>query len=91
MLCATTVEVPSSDEESNIRILTAVPEAKTDDLHTFILDDSARMVLGVGIRSVQVHLAAAHQKCYYNNDRVHQTTHSIPLGRKLFNSSLIEA
>ena len=86
MLCATTEEVPSSDEESNIGILTAAPEAKTDDLHTVILDDSARMVLGVGVRSVQVHLAAAYQKRYYNDDRVHQTTHSIPFGRKLFKS-----
>jgi len=51
-------------------------EAKTDDLHAFILDDSARMVLSMGIRSVQIQFAAAHQKHSCKNYRVHQTTHS---------------
>jgi len=34
--------------------LTAAPHAKTEDLQTLILDNSARMDLGMGMRSVQV-------------------------------------
>jgi len=51
-------------------------EAKTHDLHAFISDNSTRMVLSMGIRSVQIQFAAAHQNHSYNNYRVHQTTHS---------------
>jgi len=61
-----TMEVPSSDEElihhqHPSESFDRIHEAKTDDLHAFILDDSAKMVLGMGIRSVQIQSAAANQ------------------------------
>ena len=36
--------------------MTAAPQTKTEDVQTLILDNSARVDLGIDIRSVQVHL-----------------------------------
>jgi len=36
--------------------LTAAPQTKTEDVQALILDNSARIDLGIDIRSVQVHL-----------------------------------
>jgi len=54
--------------------LTAAPQAKTEDLQMLILDNSERMDLGMGIRSAQVHLAVAHHRQNYNNNRMHVPT-----------------